>query len=311
MLLAPKACPYPPKYVSQSQIRYTGIHSIDQGACLGTEFLTVALFRHIQPFTIHFFANLSSFLLIVSIEGAREDGPSRWFTFLTSALSVTSAAGIAMPLAWFYIFLSSNRDAQRPLTRQAGEGVLLSLTLGYLLPTVSVISTKDERLMVIWGLIPVTMAVIEHLWLSIRPPTSETGGFSTRIALFTTLVVSSFTHLAILFRYAQKVNWVELGQWLPKWSAVNPDTANLTEAVMLQFLQWDAIFTYASGIAAGFLFTDSWAELLLYIMATPMVLLALGPGAVVSAMWIWREWKLNILAEQQTQRLLDKNKKST
>lgn len=95
--------------------------------------------------------------------------------------------------------------------------------------------------------------------------------------------------------------------WLPAWT-ITDVKALTTEAVVLQMLQWDFIWMNLATMVAGFLYTDSWPEYLLYVMAIPMILLGFGPGAVISAMWMWREWKLTILeeAEKEALKLTDK-----
>ncbi|KAG8757236.1 hypothetical protein FRC14_002259 [Serendipita sp. 396] len=304
----PDDCPFPPKYLSASQIRHTGISAIDQAACLGVELTKVALFRDLQPFTVYFLSSLSSVFMVINIEGLREDGPSTWFPALVTSFSMMSAAGIVVPLAWLFIFALRRRESMEPLTRPTAEGLFLSLILGYLLPLAVMISTTDEYAILSWAFSGIFMVIIQRLWASIRPPTGQAGFFTTQLGLLTTLLISSFIHLTMMFNYAPKITGESLLQWLPTWTTGNPKYLT-TEAIVLQFLQWDFLFTFVASIFAGVFYTDSWPELLLYAMATPMVLLALGPGAVVSAMWMWREWKLTMLKQVQTDGLQTNEKK--
>ncbi|PVG01841.1 hypothetical protein CPB86DRAFT_870895 [Serendipita vermifera] len=309
IILKPDDCPYPPKYLSESQLRYTGIPLVDQVACIGVEFTKVGLFRHVQPFTVHFFATLSTFFTIFSIESLRADGPTRWFAYLITGFSMFSAAGIMMPLGWLYIFLSSKRDSRAPLTKGAAESLFLSQIFGYFIPTAVMISTVNEISIIAWSQSPFIIAILQTIWLKVRPPTGQSGFLVTQLALLTTLLTSTIVHLTMMISYAHRISYHSLVQWLPSWSIANAK-ALTTEAAILQFLQWDAFFVYLSGIVAGILYTDSWPELLLYAMAIPMVLLALGPGAVVSAMWMWREWKLCMLEEQLRIEAENKSKKT-
>jgi hypothetical protein len=309
LLLKPDDCPYPPRYLSESQLRYTGIPSVDQVACIGVEFTKVSLFRHVQPFMVHFLASLSTFFMVLNIESLRADGPSRWLPYLVTGLAMCSAAGIMMPIGWLYIFLSSNKDSKAPLTKAAAESLFLSQVLGYFIPTAVMISTVSEVPILVWSQAPLIIALVQFAWLKIRPPTAQSGFLITQLALSTTLLTSTIVHLTMMFSYTRRISYDSLVQWLPSWSIADP-RALTTEAAVLQFLQWDAFFVYLSGMLAGILYTDSWPELLLYAMAIPMVLLALGPGAVVSAMWMWREWKLSMMEEQLRLDTENKTKKT-
>ena len=270
--------------------------------------MKVALFRHVQPFTVYFTASLAPSLLVLNIEGLRADGPSLWFPFVSTALAFLSAAGIVMPIAWLYLFLSSKRDARRPLMTGPAEASFLSLILGYLVPTASMIITVNELSILAWSTCALWIVLLQYAWLSIRPTTATSGFWTTQLALGTTLLTSTAVHLTMMINFAPKVSPQDAYDWLPGWSIQDPRSLT-PEAVVLQFLQWDALFTNLSFIVAGFLFADSWPEFLLYGMAFPMVLLGFGPGAAISGMWMWREWKLAMLEEAEIEALKVAEKK--
>ena len=96
--------------------------------------------------------------------------------------------------------------------------------------------------------------------------------------------------------------------WLPSWT-ITDAKALTTEGVVLQVLQWDFAWMNLASVVAGFLYADSWPEYLLFFMAIPMVLLGFGPGAVISGMWMWREWKLTLLEEAEKEALKAADKK--
>lgn len=267
-----------------------------------------ALFRHVQPFTVHLLSSLSPLFLVLNIEGLRADGPSRWFPFVTTILSMCSNAGVGMPIGWLFVFLSSYRHAKQPLTRDQAEALFISHILGYIFPLVLMILTVDEYSILFWMQHPFLTALITKLWLSIRPHTSTLGFFTTQSALFTSFFSTSIIHLSMILRYATKTSFEEFLTWLPSWSITDPKTLT-PENVVLLFLQWDAVWSYAVGIIAGFLYADSWEEYLMYSMGTPMVFLCLGPGAVVAAMWMWREWKLKMLQDAEVAALKAQDKK--
>jgi hypothetical protein len=308
LLFAPEACPYPATYRSESQIRYTGIPPIDHFGCVGAEMMKASLFRHVQPFTIHLHAALAAPTMVINIEGLRKDGPSRWFPFLVTLGGMSSNAGIALTLGWLFMFLSLYRHARRPLTREMAEAMFISLIFGYVLPSAVMIATVNEYAIFVWMQYPNLITAVQALWLYIRPATNESGFFTTQFALFTVLFTSSIVHLTMLVNYAPRTSFDDFVGWLPSWLILNVE-ALTTENLVLSFLQWDAIFSYTSGIVAGFLYADSWPEFLLYGMATPMVLLGFGPGAVIAAMWMWREWKLSMLEELEIATLKAQGKK--
>ncbi|KAG8836404.1 hypothetical protein FRC17_003314 [Serendipita sp. 399] len=289
-------------------MRYTWVPAIDQAACLGVEFVKVALFRDLQPFTVYFLSSLSSVFMVLNIEGLREDGPSFWFPLLTMSVSMFSAAGIIVPFAWLFIFSFRKKESIEPLTRPAAEGLFLSVILGYLLPLAIMVSTTDEYSILVWAQCAIISAIIQRLWLSIRPATTQGGLFAAQLGLLATLFISSFIHLTMMISYAPKVSVDSFIQWLPGWTTGNPRYLT-TEAIVLQYLQWDFFFAFASTIVAGVFYADSWPELLLFAMATPMIIPALGPGTAVSALWMWREWKLSMLKQLQTDTVQGSEKK--
>jgi hypothetical protein len=308
LLFAPDGCPYPATYRSESQIRYTGIPPIDHFGCVGAEMMKASLFRHVQPFTIHLHAALAALTMVINIEGLRKDGPSRWFPYLVALGGMSTNAGIGLTFGWLFMFLSPYRHARRPLTREMAEAMFISLIFGYVLPSAVMIATVNEYAIFVWMQYPNLIMIVQALWLYIRPATNESGFFTTQFALFTVLIASSIVHLTMLVNYAPRTSLEDFVAWLPSWRISNVE-ALTTENLLLSFLQWDAFFSYTSGIVAGFLYADSWPEFLLYGMATPMVLLGFGPGAVIAAMWMWREWKLSMLEELEIATLKAQDKK--
>jgi hypothetical protein len=253
-------------------------------------------------------ASLASSFLAMNIEGLRGDGPSPWFPFVATTLSFAVAAGIVAPISWLFIFLSSNRDARRSLKADQAEALFISHIFGYLLPAALAVITVHELSILAWSTCALWTVALQYIWLSIRPPTGASGFWTTQLALGTALLTSAAVHLTMMITFARKVSPQDVIDWLPGWTI--QDVGALTaEAVVLQFLQWDALFTNVSAIAVGFLYADSWPEFLLYGMATPMILLGLGPGAVVSGMWMWREWKLTMLEEAEVEALKAAEKK--
>ncbi|KIM32185.1 hypothetical protein M408DRAFT_20511 [Serendipita vermifera MAFF 305830] len=309
VLLKPDECPYPPKYFSDSQLKYTGVPYIDQAACIGVEFMKVALFRRNQPFTVYFTAAMASSFLVLNIEGLRRDGPSLWFPFATSILSIhLFGEGIIMPLAWIFIFFSSYRDARRPMVAPDAEALFLSHIFGYLFPTALMIITAHELTILLWSMCPLLTLLIQRTWLSIRPPTTASGFWTTQLALGTTMLTSTAVHLTMMVTFSRQFSPQAIMDWLPAWTIADAK-ALTTEAIVLQVLQWDFLWMNLAAIVAGFLYADSWPEYLLYVMAAPMLLLGFGPGAVISGMWMWREWKLSILEEAEIEALKAADKK--
>lgn len=308
LILEAPACSYPPKYINDSELRYTGIAPIDYFGCVGSEFIKTGLFRHVQPFTIYLLSSMVPIFLVFNIEGLRKDGPSRWFPLIVAILGQCSNAGVAGPIGWLCIFLSQSRHARRPLTKEDAEAAFLSNILGYAVPTAVMIITVNEVSIFLWMFYCFFTFAIQSVWLRIRPATNQSGFFTTQFALFTVFLASTLIHLTMLVKFAPRSSWSDFIQWLPSWNINNPQSLT-SENALLRFFQWDGIFAWTSGILAGFLYTDSWPELLLYAMATPMVLVGFGPGALISAMWMWREWKLTMLEEAEAAALKAQDKK--
>ncbi|CAG7853698.1 SubName: Full=Uncharacterized protein {ECO:0000313/EMBL:CCA75017.1} [Serendipita indica DSM 11827] len=285
VLFHPPECPNPPKYLSESQLRYTGIPALDQQLCVGVEFMKLSLFRHLQPFTIYLLSCISPAFLTLCIEALRADGPGQWFSTLGLVFSA-SAAGLAMPAAWLFMLVIFQREPKKPLSRPAAEAAFIAHVFGYLLPYCVMVVTMNEYAILMWTFFIFWVPIIQRLWLNIRPPTTESG--------FGLLSWPWARRLC----YAPRTTWDSFVQWLP--ATTTGDARTMTsESILLQLLQWDWVFAVIPPIVAAFFYIDSSSELLGFAMIAPMLLPLAGPGALIALSWMWREWKLAMLQEAE------------
>jgi hypothetical protein len=58
-------------------------------------------------------------------------------------------------------------------------------------------------------------------------------------------------------------------------------------------LQWDAAFTLGSGVVGTLWFANNAKQVALIALWNVISSVIVGPGAAVSGVLIWREWRLN------------------
>ncbi|KAI0256502.1 hypothetical protein BJV78DRAFT_1164867 [Lactifluus subvellereus] len=253
---------------------YTGLGPVDGLLCVLVTFFqsnfdnTDAL-----PFSADFLASFATPVALTFIEAARS-GCSTLLMFpaILGVLYQIRGAGFTFPLFWLALILSGHARMDRGAARidQArAEAALFAVAIGFAVPSALLLTMQDPTVTALWQFFPGWM------WLA------EAGHLFFRPLRNTTRQVTGRNNLALL-----------KDLYVPPILPPDPATINLQLASHV-FLQWDAIFTLGSSLLGTLWFASDTKEVALIALWNVFATVVVGPGAAVSGVLLWREWRLN------------------
>ncbi|KAF8637127.1 hypothetical protein AX17_003031 [Amanita inopinata Kibby_2008] len=315
------------------RLRYTGTDALDAQLCGFVAFFQYA----IQPndaeplprlFLTYFIASGLPMLSFLAVETLRyrlsvEATGKRAKNILLSRFSVLGAiyqivtVGVTIPIYWMFFVLSRTSSPSRKntsyrsvLTRKHAEAVAFGVLIGGIIPSFGLIVLNDPHVSAIWQFFPFLVSVFKYLHLAIRSPRSSKKTNDTNDALdvvcllyLLTAIIASSVHVStvwprLILQLSGKLERESLAAlFIPArlYGSAWPTPSGL----VLEFLQWDALFACAASVLATFwLAMDGYAEgggwktasrvACWHALAIPLV----GPGASIAGVAIWRETRL-------------------
>ena len=283
-------------------MRYTGLDPVDSLLCVLVTFFQTNMDSETLPFTEDFLASLSSFVALTFVESARS-GRSILLAFPASMglFYQTQGAGIVSPLFWLALIISGHShlsSATARIDQANAEATLFAVLIGYIVPTVLMLTTGDPIVTALWIIFPFWMWLVKTGHHFIRPSSHfHRSGYSTVQATFIfTFIFSAITHVSVIWLAMDNIAFLK-NLYIPPISE-SPPNARTSLQFRLQlaihvFLQWNYIFTMGSCLIGTLWLASNVRQAasvaLWNIIATPVV----GPGAALSGVLLWREWKLN------------------
>lgn len=278
---------------------YTGIFPMDKLLCILVEIFTLALSPPAEKFTQNFLLSLPTLVLVILLEGAREDRP--WFVvpLLWGLLYQVCSIGLIVSIMWFPLVLEYRRGkATLPVTRTHAEGAFVALLLGYYVPTFAMLVTKHHIAIALWQLFPLYISVVQFLWPRLRGKARETYPAFTYTALEFTIVTAALTHLYYLYTVRAEITFSSIYQWLPAWHLV--EGSRTTPIITARsFLQYDALTAYGTTIIAGLLLLGPSKRPVLWVIFSFFITVIFGPAAYIGILWIRREGGLHAIIISQ------------
>ncbi|KAH9981489.1 hypothetical protein BGW80DRAFT_1270480 [Lactifluus volemus] len=282
-LLAAQCPPNPGPY----SIRYVGLPYLDRLLCF-----LVAFFQSnfdnpdMLPFSGDFLASLATPIALTFIEAARS-GRSTLLAFPASLglFYQTQGAGAAFPFYWLALILSGHARMDRctaaaKIDQAKAEAVLFAVLIGFVVPSALLSTMQDPVVTLLWQFFPAWMWLAQTGHLFFRPSSRfHTSGYWTVQATFVfTFLSSAISHFAAVW---------PAGNDLALLKDLYPSFA--THA----FLQWDAAFTFSSSLLGTLWFASNAKQVALIVLWNVIATVVVGPGAAVSGVLLWREWRLN------------------
>lgn len=284
-------------------MRYVGLGPIDNLLCILVAFFQSS-FDDSTTFLLSadFMASFATPIALTFVEATRS-GRSTVLAYplALGILSQTRGAGMAFPLFWLALILSGHTRLERVATRidQArAEAALFAVLAGFALPSVLMLTMQDPGVTAFWQFFPVWMWAAQTGHLFFRPSSRyNTSGYWTVQATFIfTFLTSAISHIAIVL-----ATWDDLvllkSLYVPPILPPDPVTTSLPLATHI-FLQWDAVFTFGSSLLGTLWFASNAKQAAAIALWDVIATIITGPGAAVSSVLLWREWRFNGAPEE-------------
>lgn len=278
-------------------MRYTGLGPPDSILCILVTFFQSNMGSEYLPFSADFLASLSTFVALTFVESTRS-GRSLILAFpATMGLFYqTQGAGFVFPLFWLAFILSGHTrmsPAAARIDQAKAEATLFAVLIGFAVPTALLVTLQDPIVTALWNFFPFWMWLAQSGHLFIRPSSRfHTSGYWTVQATFIfTFITSTISHVAVI--WPAKDNLVLLRSlYVPPISP--PDPANISlQLASHVFLQWDYVFTMGSGLIGTLWLASNVRQAASLALWNVIATMVIGPGAAMSGVLLWREWKLN------------------
>ncbi|KAI0295517.1 hypothetical protein BC826DRAFT_968421 [Russula brevipes] len=280
-------------------VRYVGLEPLDRLLCILVTFFQSSFDPTTFPFAADFLASWSAPIALTFVEAART-GRSALLACPAcfGLLYQIRGAGFAFPLFWLALVVFSGharlgRGAAARIDQARAEAALFAVLAGYALPSALMVTLQDPVVTALWQFFPAWMWIAQAGHLFFRPSARyNTSGYWTVQATFIfTCIASAISHIAVL--WAAKDDLALLSHlYVPPVLPLDPATTTLQLAAHV-FLQWDAIFTFSSSLLGTLWFASNAKQAALIALWDVIATVIVGPGAAVSGVLLWREWRLN------------------
>lgn len=291
------------EHVTPYLIKYTGLRGLDLYAlCPLVSFSheAIAYPDAISFFT--YFVGISAPLPIIpAVEGWRSDR-SRYIAFpvIFGILCQTLTVGVMMPIYWLVFIVTGGVDrTKNPTVSQAhAESIVFGVLVGAVIPSIAMLILEDPQVTAIWQAYPIYVTLAQYALLIFRPASKHSrSGYSIIRALYiSAFIVCSYIHISTIWPLLGNVDAVK-SIFIP--SRMSPDPSANTGYKVLHLLKWDLFFTFASSMFTTLWFAENLYQLFTLsawiVVGTPVV----GPGAVVTAAFLWRESQLQALRKSK------------
>ena len=191
-----------------------------------------------------------------------------------------------------------NRVAAR-IDQARAEATLFTVLAGYALPTALMLILHDPMVTAAWQFFPVWMWVARTSYLFIRPSSRDnlntSGYWTVQTTFIFTFIASAISHITAIWAIKDLALLWDL--YVPPIVSPDPTTTNLQLATHV-FFQWDAVFTMGSSLLGTLWFARNAKQTVLIALWNVIASVAVGPGAAVSGVLLWREWALNGAREE-------------
>jgi len=278
-------------------MRYVGVGHIDHILCNFVTIFQTSFDPTTLPFSVDFLASLAALVAFTFIEaGRRNRSIALAFPAALGILYHTLSGAIIFPLFWLALILSGHHRLERVsarIDRANAEAAFFAVLAGFVLPSALMFSLQDPIVTALWQPFAMWMWVAKTGHLLFRPPSRyhESGYWTVQATFIFTFIISAISHIAILW-----MTWGDLvllkHLYVPPISPPDPATTSLTLAAHV-VLQWDAAFTFCSSVVGTLWFARNAKQVALIALWSVIASVIVGPGAAVSGVLIWREWRLN------------------
>lgn len=158
-----------------------------------------------------------------------------------------------------------------------------------------------------WPSYPLCMLIAQLAHLFFRPSSRyPQSGYRTIQATYILLFLSSAVpHIYFMGTIVAAGDYARFKTLYVPSLAV-PDVSSTIQVVMLDMIQWDLIFVFASTILASLWTAKSMSQFFGMIVWFGVASVAFGPGAAIAGVFSWREGMLNAGTEGSAAKVVKK-----
>lgn len=281
------------------RLAFTGYPDLDYRLCALAALFHALLDPAYRPLVAELMTALAAVTMIPFVEAAREKRSI--FLRMPAAVGVLfqlfSFAAI-MPIYYVALILSGAaigspvKGRATKITQGSAEALLFALITGYIIPTVCMIMFQDVIPTALWQGYPIIMALAQFLYLIIRPSSRymESGYATIQTMYGLIFVTSAIFH--IYYTWPLFFDIQQLQKVLVPQLALSKRPLSLPEGVAA-VIQWDSVFGIGSTLLVTFWFAQGVKEMALLFLWHALSSVALGPGAAIAGVLLFREARLN------------------
>jgi len=294
------SCTPTAEFIPPNILPYTNIALLDRRLCGLVSFFHAALAEENLPLLEPLLAGMSILAVIPFVESARK-GRSTAIAFpvITGLLYQTFSAAVILPLWWLVFIVTGGADLHRPsyiirrntrIVQGQAEGILFSIFVGFLLPTVGMVVFEDPQVTALWQGFPLWMS-IGNVCHRLFRPSPKSGHTVVQICYLLCFVLSSSYYIGTVWPRFQDVKQLQ-HFFLPHLSPLASE--GTLELGALEFLKWDTAITIGSMMLGTLWFARSATEFVLLVLWNAVVSVALGPCAAIAGVFLWREEAMEV-----------------
>ncbi|KAJ6606436.1 hypothetical protein DFH09DRAFT_1017435 [Mycena vulgaris] len=296
-----------PAYLSSLELTphrlsYVGRPSIDQAICTVVVFFHFALTPEVLPFLTYFMGSTMALLALPAFEACRSGRHSLLaLPVLFGLLMQVMTVGAVLPIYWLIFILTG--AAQRraggentQISSAHAQAVVFGLNIGAGIPSICLLVLQDPYVTALWQLFPLWQFLAQSAHILVRRPSAHPGsGYSWVSALYLgAFIIASSTHIGTVAK-ARNLEGIK-DVFLP---SVAPLTSAAPNMKVLDLLQWDGVFAFASTLLGTLWFARTSRQALGLTLWNVVGSALVGPGAAIAAVALWREAYLHSSTEEK------------
>ncbi|KAJ8508550.1 hypothetical protein ONZ45_g9184 [Pleurotus djamor] len=274
----------------------SGLHGLDGFLCNLVAFFHAILEPKVSPVLMYFMGTAGGLMAFPLIEAQRQSRPLLLaFPMIVGLLGQSITIGLTMTLYWpIFIWRGSANLVSHPtvhVTQADAEAIVFATFVGTIIPSVGLMVLRDPTVTALWQIFPMfaSAAFMGHKLFRPSHRHSQSGYKTIRTLYIGSFIAASSMHLAIVGPKLFDV---------PALLAFFPSTSPLPLAASLtskteDFLKWDLVFAFGSSILGTLWFARDAAEVLTFAIWHAFAIPLFGPGASMTAIFLWRESVLN------------------
>lgn len=284
------------------RLAYTGYPDLDLRMCSLVAFFQALLDPAYQPLVAELVTGLAAVTMIPFVEAAREKRSI--LLGMPAAIGVLFqlySYAVVMPL-YYIAFVLTGASISRPvegrgtkITQGSAEALLFALIVGYIIPTIYMVVSRDIIATALWQGYPLIMALVQFSHLVIRPSSRYVkSGYATIQAMYGLIfVVSAVVHIYYIWPLFFDIQ--QFQKILVPQLALSERPLSLPEGVAA-VIKWDQAFGVGSTLLVSFWFAESARDIALLFVWHVLISIAFGPGAAIAGVMSVREARLNARA---------------